>query len=821
MIDLVARLAGELSLPPPLVGNALRLLEEANTIPFIARYRKEQTGSMDEVVLTDLRDRATYLRELEERRATVLAGIEAQGQLVPELRARIEAAQTKQELEDLYLPYRPKRRTRATMAREKGLEPLARTLFVERAPDAVADAAVAAFIAAYDGAIAAEEVWAGCRDIVAEQVAEHADTRAWIRERTWREGRIAAGAAPAYGSRKTKFSDYYAFEEPLARIPAHRYLALRRGENEKVLRVSVHAPEAEILARLEQDWCPPRQGAPMEARLRAQWRQLLEDAYRRLLAPSIEVELRVRLKEVADEASIAIFRENLRHLLLQPAGGQRIVLGLDPGLRTGSKWAVVDGTGRLLEHGTIYPLPPQNQVGQSAQALEKAIRAHRVEVIGVGNGTAARELLAFVRQMLKGAGLTARAVLVSEAGASVYSASELAREEFPELDLTIRGAVSIARRWQDPLAELVKIDPKSVGVGQYQHDVNQTRLRQSLDDTVEFCVNRVGVNLNTASWALLRYVSGLSGTLAKEVVLFRDVRGPFPSREELRRVPRLGPKAFQQCAGFLRIPDGANPLDGSAVHPEHYALVERMVAELGVPLAELVRNEALLEGIDPQRYVSEETGLPTLRDILAELRKPGRDPREPADAVQFDEDVTEVAHLRPGMRLEGIVTNITHFGAFVDIGVHQDGLVHVSQLADRYVQHPAEVARVGQAVRVTVLSVDAERGRIALSMKSNPDLTAAPAGPRQPAARPGPGARAGAGPQAGAGAGAGAGPQPGAADAERGRRGASRRGPRTPRDARGEAGGHGKAGERPAPKPERPRAGLDDVLRRFGSPDKG
>jgi uncharacterized protein len=804
MIDLVGTLAGELGVAPAQVAGALRLLEQENTIPFIARYRKEQTGSMDEVVLRDLRDRSQYLGELEERRRSVLESIETQGKLSPELRAQIEAVSTKQALEDLYLPFRPKRRTRATIAREKGLEPLAHALFLERLPDAEADAAVSAFCAGVEGGMSAEDAWAGCRDILAEQAAEHAESRAWTRGSTWAKGLIRSTPTAEYAERRTKYADYYAFEEPLARIPAHRYLALRRGEMEKVLRVTVAAPEEEILAHLSGHWCSGVQG-----RLGEQWRQVLEDGYRRLIAPSIEVELRVQLKESADAASIAMFAENLRSLLLQPPGGQRVLLGLDPGLRTGSKWAAVDGTGRLLEHGTIFPLQPQNQVGQSAQVIEGVVRRHGVEVIAVGNGTASRELLAFVRQTLQAAGLTARPVLVNEAGASVYSASDLAREEFPELDVTIRGAISIARRWQDPLSELVKIDPRSIGVGQYQHDVNQSRLRQALDDTVEFCVNRVGVNLNTASWALLRYVSGLGAAQAKEIVLFRDARGPFASREALQRVPRLGPKAFQQCAGFLRIPDAANPLDASAVHPEHYALVQRMAADLGVALSELVRNEALLDRIDLQRYVTDETGMPTLQDILGELRKPGRDPREPADAVQFNEAVTELAHLRPGMQLQGVVTNVTHFGAFVDIGVHQDGLVHISQLADRFVRSPGEVVQVGQAVRVTVLSLDEERKRIALSMKSQPDLSGG---------RPAPRAKAEAG------------------RAATQRSGASRAGERRPERSRGgaRAGRSAAAGkpahpqqqaptrEAAAPRrePSGPPAALDDVLRKFGSPPK-
>lgn len=734
LVDVLAR---EIQLPRTQVGNALRLLDDDNTVPFIARYRKEVTGSMDEVVLRQLRDRAAYLRELEERRATVLESIESQGKLDEPLKARILAAATKQVLEDLYLPYKPKRRTRAMIAREKGLEPLATSIFLGRLPDGEADALIAEFLAGSDAGLDEQGAWAGCRDILAETVADDADTRAHLRDRTWDAGRIVSETTREYEGRKTKFSDYAQFEELLKRIPPHRYLAIRRGETEKVLRVKVAAPEEELLDWLAAHWAEGARG-----RLAEQWRLALADAYQRLIAPSIEVELRVRLKEEADEASITVFGENLSQLLLQPPGGQRVVLGLDPGFRTGSKWVVVDGTGRLLEHGTIYPLPPRNEPGQAAKTILQAVQKHKVTVVAVGNGTAARELLAFVRTTLKNAAQELRgsiaAVLVNEAGASVYSASDMAREEFPDLDITVRGAVSIARRWQDPLAELVKIDPKSIGVGQYQHDVAQGRLRTALDETVESCVNKVGVNLNTASWALLRYVAGIGPAQSREIVIQRDTRGPFRMREELTQVPRMGPKAFQQCAGFLRIPSAPNPLDASAVHPEHYPLVERMAADLGVPLSELVGQGDRIDAIDPKAYVTGEVGLPTLNDILAELRKPGRDPREPVDAVEFDENVTEIGHLSPGMRLDGVVTNITHFGAFVDLGVHQDGLAHVSQLADRFVKHPTDVVRVGQAVKVTVLEVDTARGRIALSLKSRPPVDAQ-GNPAPPPAKSSPG----------------------------------------------------------------------------------
>lgn len=733
--DFTAWLASEFQRPAQSIGNVIKLLDEDNTIPFIARDRKEVSGSMDEVQLRSLRDRLHYLRELEERRATVLSSIREQGKLTAELEAKINALSTKRELEDLYLPYRPKRKTRASAAREKGLEPLAMALFIEGVAEGMADAdadrRIAEFIGQFagsnggetggeisgeiSGVIGADEVWAGCRDILAERVAEDADTRSWIRGITEREGKIVSAPTREYAGQKTKFSDYYAYAEPLARIPAHRYLAMRRGENEKVLKVRIAAPEEEILERQARNW-----GAGARGRMKDQWGLLLEDAYRRLIAPAVEVELRVALKERADGESISIFGENLTHLLLQPPGGHKVVLGLDPGFRTGSKWVVVDRTGKLLDHGAIFPLPPGNQVGQSAQAICRAIEAHHVEVVAIGNGTASRELLSFVRKAFADARIEIPAVLVSEAGASVYSASDTAREEFPDLDITIRGAVSIARRWQDPLAELVKIDPKSIGVGQYQHDVQQTRLRQTLDEVVESCVNRVGVNLNTASLDLLRYVSGIGAAQAKEIIVFREARGSFTTRGELERVPRLGPKAFQQCAGFLRIPGAANPLDGSAVHPEHYPVVESMAADLRIPLPDLMGNDEAITGIDLNRYTGGGTGLPTLEDILAELRKPGLDPRVPQEAVVFDDRITKIGHVEEGMRLNGIVTNVTHFGAFVDIGVHQDGLVHISQLADHFVKRPQDEVRVGQTVRVIVLKVDAELGRIGLSMKNRP-----------------------------------------------------------------------------------------------------
>ncbi|MDH4122298.1 MAG: RNA-binding transcriptional accessory protein [Deltaproteobacteria bacterium] len=737
-MDLIAALAGELNLRAPQVQAALTLLDDANTIPFIARYRKEATGGLDEVQIRDVRDRAEYLRELEERRTAVLASIEEQGKLTPELRGKILAAHTKQELEDLYLPFRPKRRTRAQMAKEKGLEPLAHAIFQDNLPDAELDRQIAAFVAAYnqtggpqpqgkppvlakdgkreDGlpaSLTVEEAWAGCRDIQAEAVADDAATRQMVRQITWEQGVLSATAAPDFAQQVTKFSGYYDHSEALKKIPPHRYLALNRGEKEKVLRVRIRVEEGVLAARLQGMWAAQATGRPA-----LEWNLALTDALERLIAPAVEIDVRLALKEASDNASIAMFGENLKHLLLAPPGGHRVVMGIDPGLRTGSKWVVVDKTGRLLELGTFYPLPPQKQEAAAAKVLAEQAAKHGVEVLVVGNGTGSREMMAFVRAVVSAHGLTARPLMVNESGASVYSASDLAREEFPDLDVTLRGAVSIARRYQDPLAELVKIDPKSIGVGQYQHDVNQTKLKRGLDETVESAVNHVGVNLNTASAPLLRYVSGIGPALAKSIVAHRDGHGPFPSRQALTQVPGLGPKSFQQCAGFLRIPGSPQPLDNSAVHPERYPVVEKMAQDLGVTLQELIANLDLISKIHPETYAEGELGLPTLHDILAELKKPGRDPREDHQTVAFDETVTDMEHLTPGMKLNGVVTNVTHFGAFVDIGVHQDGLVHVSQVADTYVKDPASVLKVGQPVVVRVVEVDLQRKRIALTMRS-------------------------------------------------------------------------------------------------------
>lgn len=713
-----ARIAEELALRPAQVRAALELLTEGNTIPFVARYRKEATGELDEVQLRDIRDRYEYLVELEARRATILGSIEEQGKLDDALRARIEKADTKAELEDLYRPYKPKRRTRATIARERGLEPLAELIWEGAASDTQVRARSADFVNADQGVETADDALAGARDILAERIADDATTRAYVREQTREKGQLESRAARGKEGETSKFQDYYDFSEPLKRIPGHRVLAIRRGEAEDYLIARIVAPAEEIVAGLVRRFAEPRAA-------REEMTAVVADAYRRLIAPSVEVELRTEMKVAADEEAIHIFGQNLEGLLLAPPAGGRITLGIDPGYRTGCKLAVIGPTGALLDTGVLY----LHQEERAKRQVVELVKKHGVELVGVGNGTASRETDRLVRDALKENDAAQRpaAVLVNEAGASVYSASELAREELPELDLTLRSAVSIGRRLQDPLAELVKIDPKSIGVGQYQHDVSQTKLKRRLDETVESCVNRVGVEVNTASPALLGYVAGLGPTIAQRIVEHRDRQGPFRSRRELRKVSGVGARTFEQSAGFLRIRNGVDALDSSAVHPERYPVVARMADELGVRTEELVGNEALVSRVQLQRYVDDEVGMPTLQDIVAELRKPGRDPREAFEAPTFRDDVETLEDLKEGMVLSGTVTNVVAFGAFVDIGVHQDGLVHVSQLSDRFVKDPNEVVRVGDRVSVRVMSVDVARGRIGLSMKSEGARGEAPA----------------------------------------------------------------------------------------------
>ncbi len=721
---LIEKIAHELGLSPAQTARTLELFGEGNTLPFVARYRKELTGGLDEVQLAAVRDRAQYLEELEERREAILKSVAEQGKLDDALRARILAADTKQALEDLYLPYRPKRRTRATIARERGLEPLAELIWAGAAGDAEAEAEAEAYVDPAQEVADAPAALEGARDILAERVAEDAELRGWVRERTRREGTLRSAVVAARKDEVSKFQDYYDYSEPLRSVPAHRVLAIRRGEAEEYLTWSIEAPVPEIVAGLERRVVAQRRAV-------AQLKAVVEDAYKRLLGPSIAVELRTELKTAADEEAIAIFGRNLEQLLLQSPAGEKVVLGLDPGFRTGVKVALVSRTGGLLETDTLY----LHQPDRFGAGVRRLIEQHAVELIAIGNGTASRETEQLVREALRelNGGTKPQVVVVSEAGASVYSASDVAREELPALDVSLRGAVSIARRLQDPLAELVKIDPKSIGVGQYQHDVNQPRLKRRLDEVVEICVNRVGVEVNTASPSLLSYVAGIGPSLAKNVVKARDERGGFRSRQELLGVPRLGERAFEQAGGFLRVRGGAHPLDATAVHPERYTLVERMAADLGVPLPELLENEASIQRIDLRRYVSDEVGLPTLRDILEELKKPGRDPRDVFEPPAFREDVRAPKDLKEGMQLEGVVTNIVAFGAFVDIGVHQDGLVHISQMADHFVRDPNDVLAVGQRVKVSVLSVDLPRNRIALSLKQG---SAGPAAAAPRTARP-------------------------------------------------------------------------------------
>ena len=681
----------------------IELLDEGGTVPFIARYRKEVTGNLDEVQIRAIEEKLVYFRELEDRKATILASIAEQGKLTDELKSRIRKTLDKSELEDLYLPYKPKRRTKASIAREKGLEPLALHLWNQEATGVPLRELAAGFGNA-------DEALEGARHIVAEMIAENADFRKALRLIMSEEGLVVSRKVEDAADPQDKYKMYYDYREPVNKIPSHRMLAIRRGESESILYFLIELDTARPLGYLRShvlkrtgDWTPHLELS-------------IEDSYKRLLNSSIQAEVRMELKQRSDAEAIKVFRENLQNLLLSPPAGQLAVLALDPGIRTGCKVAVVDDTGKFLEHSVIYPHAPKNDTAGSARILKGLIAKHAVRAIAIGNGTASRETDAFVRQFLKDEGLdSVFTVTVSESGASVYSASDIARQEFPELDLTVRGAISIARRLQDPLAELVKIDPKSIGVGQYQHDVDQRQLQQSLETTIESCVNRVGVDLNTASWALLRYVAGISERTAQKIVEYRNEKGRFRSRVQLTAVPGVGPKTFEQAAGFLRIRGGENPLDMTAVHPESYPVVEQIAASLAVKAEDLIRQPALLQKVKRENLAA---GVYTLNDIFEELKRPGRDPRDKFVAPSFKDDVREIADLKPGMLLEGMVTNVTKFGAFVDVGVHQDGLVHISELSNKYIQDPSEAVKAGQIVNVRVLSADARTKRISLSMKA-------------------------------------------------------------------------------------------------------
>ena len=703
-------IATRLNIDESRVANTLRLLDEGCTIPFIARYRKERTGGLDEVQIAAISDWNERLKEIQKRKETVIKTINELGRMTAELQQKIEQCWDATELEDLYLPYKPKRRTRAQVAREQGLEPLAQILLLQREQHPLL--AAKRFI--QNDVASAEAALSGAQDIIAEMVSEDQISRQQLRNTFQRTATISSKVVKARkdDDEAQKYSDYFDFSEPLRRCSGNRLLAMLRGENEGVLKVSVSVDDEEAIARLHRHYV---RGHGECSRLVA---EAVSDGYKRLLEPSISNETLSAGKEKADEEAISVFAENLRQLLLAAPLGQCRVMGIDPGFRTGCKVVCLDAQGNLLFHDAIYPHPPQRYRMQATVTVQRLIGQYSVEAIAIGNGTASRETLEFVKEALSEVTPAPKVFTVSEDGASVYSASKLAREEFPHEDVTVRGAVSIGRRLMDPLAELVKIDPKSIGVGQYQHDVDQTKLRHSLDQTVEHCVNLVGVNVNTASQQLLTYVSGLGPTLAKNIVDYRRENGAFKSRAALKKVPRLGPSAYEQCAGFLRIPDAKNPLDGSAVHPERYDIVEQMAKDQGCTVEELIKDKDRQKAIDLKRYVGGEVGMPTLTDIMHELEKPGRDPREQIEEFEFDPNVKEVDDLMVGMELPGIVTNITKFGAFVDIGVHQDGLVHVSQMADRYVSDPSQVVHLHQHVRVRVIEVDLRRNRISLSMRT-------------------------------------------------------------------------------------------------------
>lgn len=708
----IIKIAGELNLKPEQVLCVVNLLTEGATIPFIARYRKELTGSLDEVALAAIRDRHEQLVELDKRKEAILKSIEKQEKLTPALAKAIEGAETLNELEDIYLPYKPKRKTRASIAKEKGLEPLALTLFEQGKIDL--EKTASSFIDSEKGVANVQEALDGARDIIAEWVNENQEARQKVRELFWQEGVIKASVikSKAENEDAQKFKDYFDWKEPLKKTPSHRLLAMRRAEKEGFITLDIEPEEEQVIQILDKQFIKSSSAGAEQVSL------AIKDSYKRLLKPSLETEVRVESKLKADNDAIQVFASNLKKLLLSSPLGQKRVLALDPGFRSGTKLVCLDEQGALLFNTVIYPHEPQRETTKSATIVMGLCDRFKIDAIAIGNGTASRETEAFI----KGIGLPKEilVVMVNESGASVYSASDVAREEFPDHDITVRGAVSIGRRLTDPLAELVKIDPKSIGVGQYQHDVDQIKLKAGLDDVVMSCVNSVGVEVNTASKELLSYVSGLGPVLAKSIVEYRNQNGAFSTRDSLRKVPRLGDKAFEQCAGFLRIRDSKNPLDTSAVHPERYELVEKFAKDLGCTLKDLMTSAELRKKLDLKKYVTDTIGLPTLTDILSELEKPGRDPREKFEVFSFEEGVHEIKDLKIGMSLPGIVTNVTNFGAFVDIGVHQDGLVHISHLSDRFVKDPNEVVAVQQKVKVTVLEVDAARKRIALSLKSDP-----------------------------------------------------------------------------------------------------
>ncbi len=710
-MDIIAKITEELGVRKGQVEAAVKLIDEGNTIPFIARYRKEVTGALNDEQLRTLDERLTYLRGLEEKKAQVLSSIEEQGALTDELKAKIEAAQTLVAVDDLYRPYRPKKKTRATVAKEKGLEPLAAYIMLQTAKEPLEKAA-AEYVDSSKGVETEAEAIAGAMDIIAEQISDEADYRTYIRKLTWNEGMIVSSAKDAEA--ESVYEMYYEYSEPVAKVVGHRILALNRGENEKILSVKIEAPDEKIIAYLEKKIITSDNAYTSQV-----LRDTIADAYDRLIAPSIERDIRNELTANAEDGAIDVFGKNLNQILMQPPIAGHIVLGWDPAFRTGCKLAVVDETGKVLDTKVIYPTAPQNKVEESKAELKKLIKKYNISLISVGNGTASRESEQVIVDLIKEVDTPLQYVIVNEAGASVYSASKLATEEFPQFDVGQRSAASIARRLQDPLAELVKIDPKSIGVGQYQHDMNQKKLSESLQAVVEDCVNRVGVDLNTASAALLEYVSGISKPVAKNIVAFREANGEFKTRKQLLKVDKLGPKAYEQCAGFLRIRGGENPLDATSVHPESYDATKKLLDKLGLSMADISDLGALTKVVkDVKKTAAElEIGEYTLTDILKELEKPGRDPREDMPKPILKSDVLSMEDLTPGMRLKGTVRNVIDFGAFVDIGVHQDGLVHISQISEKYIKHPLDAVSIGDIVDVQVISVDVAKKRIALTMK--------------------------------------------------------------------------------------------------------
>jgi protein Tex len=715
----ILQAAEEMAIQVFQVEGTAKLIAEGATVPFIARYRKEMTGSLDEVVITSIRDRLNQLEELDTRKSAILKSLEQNGHITDELKEKVLTAPTIAVLEDIYLPYRPKRRTRGTIAREKGLEPLALQILEQKG----IDPAILAmdYIDVEKGVETGDDALAGARDIIAEIANEDQTARAQLRRLFFEKAVFTSKVASGKETDGIKYKDYFDWQEQASTAPSHRILAMRRGEKEEFLNLSLSPSEEDAIAILEKLFIKSDGPDAQQVKL------AVHDAYKRLLSRSMETELRLASKQRADADAIKIFAENLRHLLMAPPLGPKRVMGIDPGFRTGCKVACLDRQGKLLHYDTVYLHMSENKERESAEKIQGLCRQYAIEAIAVGNGTAGRETQTFIQNLRID---SIPVFLVNEAGASIYSASEAARREFPDLDLTIRGAVSIGRRLMDPLSELVKIDPKSIGVGQYQHDVDQIDLKNSLDDVVISCVNAVGVDINRASVELLTYVSGLGPSLAGNIVSFRNENGAFNSRKELKKVPRLGPKAFEQCAGFLRIQDGIDPLDTSAVHPESYAVVEAMAANLNCSVADLIKDKTLRDKIDISRYITETIGIPTLTDIMLELAKPGRDPRESFDSFEFAEGIQEIQDLRPGMSLPGIITNVTAFGAFVDVGVHQDGLVHISEIADRFVKSPSDVVRVHQKVKVKVLEVDVDRKRIALSMRHDPVICGMPETPK-------------------------------------------------------------------------------------------